>query len=241
MRHYPQSQGTLDVSKLCTFSTMLTAGGCAQEQLLVTVLLRCCRYEKLSESDAEDMWGAAYTAAGDTFDLGPSFRPGQRFREVLLIGGLVLPVWNVVRTALSRMEKAAERRMQVLRIQTTGERGLDCRQGQRHARALPWHPGEHKRRPYCCHCSISSADNCCTGDLTEHCMSAAGLAGSRRPASHCLQSCTRGAVLQACLSLAKSLVSSSSTAAAAAAAASYVWLAADCNGPDAQHHQPHSL
>ena len=122
------------------------------------MLLCCCRYEKLSESDAEDLWGTAYTAAGDTFDLGASFRPGQRFREVLLIGGLVLPVWNVVRTALSRMEKAAERRMQVLRIQTTGERkrkGLEyhCKEGGagrqplhlRSGRALHWCCGVARR------------------------------------------------------------------------------------------------
>lgn len=126
MGRCPQSQGSANVSKPCTYFTALTqSGSCAEEWLLQGLLLCCCRYEKLSESDAEDMWGTAYTAAGDTFDLGASFRPGQRFREVLLIGGLVLPVWNVVRTALSRMEKASERRMQVLRIQTTGEQGLE--------------------------------------------------------------------------------------------------------------------
>lgn len=43
-----------------------------------------------------------------------------RWREIRLIGGLVLPVWDVVVRALSSQKRAVDRRLHVVRILLTG-------------------------------------------------------------------------------------------------------------------------
>ena len=41
-------------------------------------------------------------------------------RELVLIGGLVLPIWGMVERALVKQHRPADRRMHVLRLHTTG-------------------------------------------------------------------------------------------------------------------------
>ena len=50
-----------------------------------------------------------------------------RWREVHLIGGLVLPVWEVVARALKERPRQSERRLQVVRIMLTGAPACLCR------------------------------------------------------------------------------------------------------------------
>ncbi|KAK9819870.1 hypothetical protein WJX72_003467 [[Myrmecia] bisecta] len=77
------------------------------------------RHVKLPEADARRLWALAYEQAGRRAD--GSAKAGSRVRELLVIGGLVLPVWEVVEKALVKQQRVIDRKMQVMRLQTTGE------------------------------------------------------------------------------------------------------------------------
>ncbi len=53
-------------------------------------------------------------------ERGAGARGGWRVRELVLIGGLVLPIWGMVERALVKQHRPADRRMHVLRLHTTG-------------------------------------------------------------------------------------------------------------------------
>ena len=65
------------------------------------------------------MWQQQFTAAGERQDKGVGVG-SWRVRELVLVGGLVLPIWSMVERALVRQQRPADRRMTVLRLQTTG-------------------------------------------------------------------------------------------------------------------------
>ena len=44
----------------------------------------------------------------------------MRQRRIALLAGLVLPVWQVVEGALSLQARTVDRRLKVIRLQTTG-------------------------------------------------------------------------------------------------------------------------
>jgi hypothetical protein len=66
------------------------------------------------------MWERAYEEAGAARK--ETAAGGGRRRRVHLLTGLVLPVWEAVQTALGELHRASDRRLKVLRIQTTGAR-----------------------------------------------------------------------------------------------------------------------
>lgn len=78
------------------------------------------RYVRVHPSEAEVQWQHQYTASGGKPDRGVGARGGWRVRELVLIGGLVLPIWGMVEHALVKQHRPADRRMHVLRLQTTG-------------------------------------------------------------------------------------------------------------------------
>ena len=43
-----------------------------------------------------------------------------RWKKIALIGGLVLPVWDVIQKSLGSMKRTSEQRLHVVRILTTG-------------------------------------------------------------------------------------------------------------------------
>ena len=79
-----------------------------------------CRYVKLAAADAEAQWQRQYEAAAEKSEKGSSAKAGWRVRELVLIGGLVLPIWGMVEQALVKQHRPTDRRMHVLRLQTTG-------------------------------------------------------------------------------------------------------------------------
>ncbi len=70
--------------------------------------------------EAEAQWQHQYAASGNTPERGAGARGGWRVRELVLIGGLVLPIWGMVERALVKQHRPADRRMHVLRLHTTG-------------------------------------------------------------------------------------------------------------------------
>lgn len=78
------------------------------------------RYVKLDVAEAEPLWQQQFNAAGERQDNGFG-GSGWRVREIVLVGGLVLPIWGMVERALVRQQRPADRRMTVLRLQTTGK------------------------------------------------------------------------------------------------------------------------
>ena len=79
-----------------------------------------CRYVKLAAADAEAQWQHQYKAAAQKSEKGLSAKGAWRVRELVLIGGLVLPIWGLVEQALVKQHRPTDRRMHVLRLQTTG-------------------------------------------------------------------------------------------------------------------------
>ena len=79
------------------------------------------RYVKLDPADAEPLWQQQFDAAGERQHTGVGgVGSSWRVREIVLVGGLVLPIWSMVERALVRQQRPADRRMTVLRLQTTG-------------------------------------------------------------------------------------------------------------------------
>ena len=64
------------------------------------------------------MWERAYEEAGAA--RRETAAGGGRRRRVHLLTGLVLPVWEAVQSALADLHRASDRRLRVLRLQTTG-------------------------------------------------------------------------------------------------------------------------
>lgn len=81
-----------------------------------------CRYVQLSTSEARVQWELGYAEAPVLRKGGVS--AGGRWRRVHLLTGLVLPVWEAVQDTLADLERAADRRLKVLRLQTTGAREI---------------------------------------------------------------------------------------------------------------------
>ena len=79
-----------------------------------------CRYRKMAFQDACKLWQRQYDEGGKmTQPSGKGFA-GGRLRELLIIGGLVLPVWQLVEKVLQNQDKPSDQKMNVLRLQTTG-------------------------------------------------------------------------------------------------------------------------
>ncbi|KAL3149047.1 hypothetical protein ABBQ32_001892 [Trebouxia sp. C0010 RCD-2024] len=79
------------------------------------------RYVKLAAAEAEVLWQHQYEAAAQKSEKGVGGKGGWRVRELVLIGGLVLPIWGLVEQALVKQQRPIDRRMHVLRLQTTGD------------------------------------------------------------------------------------------------------------------------
>ena len=105
-----------------------------------------CRYVKLAPADAEAQWQHQFEAAAQKSEKGLNAKTGWRVRELVLIGGLVLPIWGMVEQALVKQHRPTDRRMHVLRLQTTG------------ASLLCWR---------LCPCAIDKL--CCTACCTANC------------------------------------------------------------------------
>lgn len=65
---------------------------------------------------AQRLWEATYADAGRQHSGGA----GARLRRISLLGGLVLPVWDAVQVALDQQMRPSDRKLSVLRLQTTG-------------------------------------------------------------------------------------------------------------------------
>ena len=76
---------------------------------------------KLAPAEAEALWQHQYQAAAQKSEKGLGGKGGWRVRELVLIGGLVLPIWGLVEQALVKQQRPIDRRMHVLRLQTTGD------------------------------------------------------------------------------------------------------------------------
>ena len=74
---------------------------------------------RLSATEAQPLWERAFEEAGAARK--ETAAGGGRRRRVHLLTGLVLPVWEAVQSALGDLHRASDRRLKVLRIQTTGE------------------------------------------------------------------------------------------------------------------------
>lgn len=76
---------------------------------------------KLAPAEAKLQWTHQYESTAEKKnDKGSSTKAGWRVRELVLIGGLVLPIWGMVEQALVKQHRPTDRRMHVLRLQTTG-------------------------------------------------------------------------------------------------------------------------
>lgn len=76
---------------------------------------------QIPEAEAKDLWDKAYDESGRTEGrVGANFGLNMRQRRIALLAGLVLPVWQVVEGALSLQARTADRRLKVIRLQTTG-------------------------------------------------------------------------------------------------------------------------
>lgn len=78
------------------------------------------RYVRVHPLEAEVQWQHQYASSGNTPERGAGARVGWQVRELVLIGGLVLPIWGMVERALVKQHRPADRRMHVLRLHTTG-------------------------------------------------------------------------------------------------------------------------
>lgn len=76
------------------------------------------KYERISPEAGRLLWQEAWRTS-DKDHHGPN--ASLRWREVRLIGGLVLPVWDTVERALRHQTRAVDRRLHVVRIMLTGE------------------------------------------------------------------------------------------------------------------------
>lgn len=74
---------------------------------------------QLSTTDAKALWELSYAEEPVLRKGGVS--AGGRWRRLHLLTGLVLPVWEAASSALVDLQRTADRRLKVLRLQTTGD------------------------------------------------------------------------------------------------------------------------
>lgn len=72
------------------------------------------RYKRANDAVAYQMWQDAYSEAN-------KYGFGHRLRELQILSGLVLPIWPEVEKVLKQQSKVYARRLNVVRIETTGE------------------------------------------------------------------------------------------------------------------------
>ncbi len=75
------------------------------------------RYDRVDRARAGRVWAEAYEASAQK-----RTGAGARVRVLYLVSGLVLPVWQEVKRVLAAQPRPAERRLSVIRLETTGAR-----------------------------------------------------------------------------------------------------------------------
>lgn len=70
---------------------------------------------KLPLGQAAGVWKERHAVAGHVTG------PGSRCRTLLLLGGLVLPLWSILERILDRQTRVADRKLAIIRLQLTGE------------------------------------------------------------------------------------------------------------------------
>ena len=66
-------------------------------------------------------WGPGLASQEHAIGADRQGRAAQtRWKKIALIGGLVLPVWDVIQKVLGNMKRTSEQRLHVVRILTTG-------------------------------------------------------------------------------------------------------------------------
>ena len=83
---------------------------------MTTFLMLACRYKKVNDEMAYQMWHELYSESN-------KFGFGHRLRELQILSGLVLPIWPEVEKVLKQQSRVYERRLNVVRIETTGMLG----------------------------------------------------------------------------------------------------------------------
>ena len=68
----------------------------------------------MTDAIAHQMWR-------DTYSESDKFGFGHRLRELHILSGLVLPIWPEVEKVLKQQSRVYERRLNVVRIETTGK------------------------------------------------------------------------------------------------------------------------
>lgn len=74
-----------------------------------------CRYKRLDRAQAGKAWAEAYESAAQK-----RTGPGARIQTLYLVSGLVLPVWQEVKRVLAAQQRPIDRRLHVIRLETTG-------------------------------------------------------------------------------------------------------------------------
>ncbi|KAK9684141.1 hypothetical protein RND81_10G189300 [Saponaria officinalis] len=84
------------------------------------------KYRKMSSLEkAQSGWEDEYEVSfrqcmhGPKCKVGSYCTVGRRIQEVNVLGGLILPIWNVIEKALSTQARQSHRRIRVVRIETT--------------------------------------------------------------------------------------------------------------------------
>lgn len=72
------------------------------------------RYQQVNASLAKQMWVEAHASSNRQHGT------GNRLRELHLLTGLVLPIWPQIESCLSQQLKPSQRRLNVMRLETTG-------------------------------------------------------------------------------------------------------------------------
>ncbi|KAJ7530305.1 hypothetical protein O6H91_15G088700 [Diphasiastrum complanatum] len=88
----------------------------------------CSKYSKLSSvGEAKEGWLHDHTLSADQCMHGPRCKVravctvGKRIQEVHILGGLILPIWGTVEKALAKQSRTSQRRLRVVRLETTSE------------------------------------------------------------------------------------------------------------------------
>ena len=74
-----------------------------------------CRYAPVDELLARQLWEEAYSES----NLFHGF--GNRLKKLHLVSGMVLPIWPEIESVLSSQIRQADRRLNVMRLETTGD------------------------------------------------------------------------------------------------------------------------
>ncbi|XP_050278570.1 protein FORGETTER 1 isoform X2 [Quercus robur] len=86
------------------------------------------KYRKLSSLEkARSGWEDEYEVSskqcmhGPNCKLGDYCQTGRRIQEVNVLGGIILPVWDIIEKALSKQARQSHKRLRVVRIETTAD------------------------------------------------------------------------------------------------------------------------